>query len=154
MPIGRCGIWRFPAQVQRDNVSDKANSYIVILEICMLTALPFITFEKSAEETILRTMQQLEKAGFQVTRTFDLQQTKSAHPDCPCPHHGNDACDCQMSVLLIYRKGQPPASLLLHSFQGTTWLYLVDTPEQPVSNELRSSIRGILIQLIPIESNA
>jgi hypothetical protein len=139
--------------VKRGNIGDDANSLIAILEFCMLTASPFITFEKSAEETILRTIQQLEKVGFQVTRTFDLQDAKSAHPDCSCPHHGGDACDCQMSVLLIYRNGQSPASLLLHSFQGTTCLYLVDTPEQPVSNELGRLIRGILIQLIPIESN-
>jgi hypothetical protein len=54
-----------------------------------------------------------------------------------------------MSVLLIYHGEQPPASLLIHSFQETTWLYLVDTPGQPVGQDLDLSIREILTQPVP-----
>jgi hypothetical protein len=55
-----------------------------------------------------------------------------------------------MSVLLIYHKDQPPASLLLHSFQETTWLYLVDTPAQPVRQDLAVLIRKVLTQPVPV----
>jgi hypothetical protein len=51
-----------------------------------------------------------------------------------------------MSVLLVYREKQLPATLLLHSFQETTWLYRVDTPEQPVDRDLDLLIRQILTQ--------
>jgi hypothetical protein len=110
---------------------------------------PFLTIERPGEETIYWIVHLLENAGLQVIRTFDLREARSSHPNCPCPHHGTDECDCQMSVLLIYRKEQPPASLLLHSFQVTTWLYLVDTPEQPVNHGLDLLIRETLTQPVP-----
>jgi hypothetical protein len=115
----------------------------------MNSASPFMTIEKSGEETISWTIHQLEKTSLQVTRTFDLRGARLSHRDCPCPHHGTEACDCQISVLLIYQKDQPPASLLIHSFQETTWLYLVDTPEQPVDQALDLLIRETLVQPIP-----
>lgn len=115
----------------------------------MNSASPFVTIEKPGEETISWSIRLLQNAGLQVVRTFDLQEARLSHPNCPCPHHGTDACDCQISVLLIYHGEQPPASLLIHSFQETTWLYLVDTPEQPVDQNLDLSIREILTQPVP-----
>jgi hypothetical protein len=109
----------------------------------------FATIEKPGEEIISWTIQLLEKAGLRVIRTFDLREARLSHPNCPCPHHGTEECDCQMSVLLIYHQNQTPASLLIHSFQETTWLYLVATPEQPVQHGLENMIRGILAQPVP-----
>jgi len=110
----------------------------------MNSATHFVTIEKPGEEAIYLTTGLLENAGMRVIRTFDLRGARLSHPDCPCPHHGTEACDCQISVLLIYHNGQPPASLLIHSFQETTWLYLVNTPEQPVNQSLDLLIREIL----------
>ena len=115
----------------------------------MNSASPFATIEKPGEEIISWTIQLLEKAGLRVIRTFDLREARLSHPDCPCPHHGTELCDCQMSVLLIYHGANSPASLLIHSFQETTWLYLVDTPEQPVNHGLELLIREILSQPVP-----
>ena len=110
----------------------------------MNSASHFVTVEKPGEEAIYWTIQLLERAGMRVNRTFDLRGARLSHPDCPCPHHGTDECDCQISVLLIYHQEQPPVSILIHSFQETTWLYLVDTPEQPVNRPLDLMIRKIL----------
>ncbi|MBE3118686.1 MAG: hypothetical protein IMZ50_08025 [Candidatus Atribacteria bacterium] len=115
----------------------------------MNSASPFVTIEKPGEETIYWTIRQLENAGLQVIRTFDLREARHSHPDCPCPHHGTEACNCQMSVLLIYQEEQSPASILIHSFLDTTWLYLVDTPEQPVDQNLDLLIREILTLPVP-----
>jgi hypothetical protein len=115
----------------------------------MNSSYPFITIEKPSEDTIFGIIQLLENAGLQVIRTFDLQEARLSHSDCPCPHHGTEACDCQMSVLLIYQKEQPPVSLLIHGFQETTWLYLVDTPEQPSNQSLDLLIRETLTQAVP-----
>jgi len=112
----------------------------------MNSASPFVIIEKPGEETLCWIIQLLENAGLRVLRTFDLQEARLSHPDCPCPHHGTEACDCQMSILLVYRGEQSPASLLLHNFQETTWLYLVDTPEQPVAQNLDLLIRETLTQ--------
>jgi hypothetical protein len=110
---------------------------------------PLMTIEKTCEESIHWTIRLLENAGINVLRTFDLQGARLAHPDCTCPHHGTEACDCQMSVLLVYQEGKSPASILIHGFQKTTWLYLVDSPEQPVDQNMDLLIRGVLAQTIP-----
>jgi hypothetical protein len=115
----------------------------------MNSASPFVTIEKPSEETIYWTIQLLENAGLQVLRTFDLQEARLSHPDCPCPHHGTEACNCQMSVLLVYEGEQSPASILIHSFQEITCLYLIDTPEQPVDQNLDLLIREVLAQPVP-----
>ena len=114
----------------------------------MNSAPPFVTIEKPGEETICWTIQLLENAGLRVLRTFDLQEARLSHPECLCPHHGTDECDCQMSVLLVYQTNQSPASILIHSFQEKTQLYLVDTPEQPVDQKLDLLIREVLAQPI------
>ena len=110
----------------------------------MNSASLFLTIEKPGEETISWTIHLLENAGLRIMRTFDLREARLSHPDCPCPHHGTEACDCQMSVLLIYNQDQSPASLLIHSFQETTWLYLVGTSEQSIQHSLDMLIREIL----------
>jgi hypothetical protein len=107
-----------------------------------------MTIEKPGEESIYWTVQLLENAGLKVVRTFDLQGARLSHPDCPCPHHGTDTCDCRMSVLLIYQMDLAPVSLLIHSFKETTWLYLVDTPEQPVDQKISSLLREVLTKTV------
>jgi hypothetical protein len=114
----------------------------------------FLTVERPCDETISWANQLLKNAGLRVIRTFDLREARLSHPDCPCPNHGTEACDCQMSILLIYHGDQSPASLLIHSFHETTWMYLVDTPEQPINHALDTLIREILIQSVtdPLET--
>jgi hypothetical protein len=118
----------------------------------MNSSSPLITIEITGQASIHWTIRLLEKAGLRVLPTFDLQEARLSHPDCTCPHHGTEACDCQMSVLLVYQAGQAPASILIHSFQETTWLYLVDTPEQPVDPEMERLLREVLAQTVPIPS--
>ncbi len=111
---------------------------------------PFMTLEKSGEEAIPWIIQLLENAGLEVMCTFNLQEARLSHPDCPCPHHGTETCTCQVSVLLAYYpSGQPPASLMVHSFEGTTWLYLMDIPERLAEHKLEALIRKTLIQAVP-----
>jgi hypothetical protein len=110
---------------------------------------PFMTVEKTGEDTISWTIHLLENTGLRVMRTFDLCGASVMQPSCPCPQHGTEACDCQISILLIYQKEQPPASLLIHSYQETTWLHLVNTPEQPIDKALEILICDTLVQRVP-----
>jgi hypothetical protein len=110
----------------------------------MISASPFVTIEKPVEESIDWTIKRLENAGLQVIRTFNLQEARHSKINCQCPHHDTEECNCQMSVLLIYQAEKSPASLFIHSFQETTGLFLVDTPEQPVDQKLGSIIRETL----------
>jgi len=62
----------------------------------------------------------LEIAGYQVIRSFDLQRARGAHTECACPHHGKAQCDCQMIVFLIYLANGEPYTLLIHGGDGST----------------------------------
>jgi hypothetical protein len=62
----------------------------------------------------------LEIAGYQVIRSFDLQRARAVHTACTCPHHGSAECDCQMIVLLIYLSNGEPYTLLIHGRDGAT----------------------------------
>jgi hypothetical protein len=114
----------------------------------MISASPFVTIEKPGAESIDWIIKLLENAALRVTRTFDLRKSRLPHTDCPCSHHGSGDCSCQMTFLLVYQDGQAPASLLIHGFQGTTWLYLVETPQQPVDQKLDLLIREVLTQSV------
>jgi hypothetical protein len=116
----------------------------------MSSAPPFVIINKPGEEALRWAVQQLEKTGLRAVRTFDLREAWSAHSDCPCLHHGTEACDCQMIVLLVYQGELAPASLLLHSFLKSTWFYLVDTPVQPLDPGLEVLIQETLHQPSPV----
>ena len=110
----------------------------------MNTITPFLSVTGSADETsrLLRT--RLAQAGLRVLQTFDLSDARGSAPDCPCPLHGQAACDCEMVVLLVYTTAGPPVSVILHSNDGLTWLSLVDTPAQQAEPSVRLSIEFAL----------
>ena len=91
----------------------------------MSALMPFIALDQNSDEVRDRVEQQLTRAGYRVVQTFDLHAARLAHPDCPCPHHGTDNCNCQMVVLLVYQKrGAAPATLVIHGQDNRSWLSL------------------------------
>ena len=101
---------------------------------------PFLLLEQPCDEAIDWVIQQINSAGLEAMRTFDLQVARHAHADCTCPHHGTEQCDCQMVVLLIYKGSHPPVSLVAHSHDGKTWFSMVDTPQQRADTRLEVAI--------------
>ncbi|MDP2994878.1 MAG: hypothetical protein Q8N46_07130 [Anaerolineales bacterium] len=113
----------------------------------MISIPPFQVLEQPCEEATAWVTKQLGDLGLRVVVTFDLRIARIAHTDCPCPHHGTDQCDCQLNVLLVYKTGFAPVTLLAHGHDGRTWLSLVNTPQQPVDPRLVALIRKNLIPL-------
>ncbi len=112
----------------------------------MSALLPFLALDQTCERVQAWVTQQLTDSGFHVVQTFDLQVARLAHPDCPCPHHGTDECNCQMIVLLIYRKhDEDPAALVIHGQDGRTWLSLTASVTQHTSHKLEAAIRHALV---------
>lgn len=105
---------------------------------------PFLSVPGSAEETLRQLQPLLSGAGLRLLQTFDLNDARLAAADCPCPHHGETDCDCQMVVLLVYGEAVPPVTLILHSNDGQTWLSLVDTPAQQAASSVRLCIEQAL----------
>ena len=110
----------------------------------MSTLMPFLVLDQTCDQVLARVNGQLTHAGFRVVQTFDLQVARLAHPDCPCPHHGTDQCDCQMVVLLIYRNQDEPATLVIHGQDGRSWVSLADPVGKRANQHLEPAIRRVL----------
>jgi hypothetical protein len=110
----------------------------------MTATSPFVILRKPCDEAVPWAARQLEHAGFQTMRTFDLQAARLAHLDCPCPHHGTEQCNCQMVVLLVYQENIPPTTLVIHGSDETSWFYLINTPQQPSGQLLEKNIQEVL----------
>ena len=98
----------------------------------------------SCDETLHRLTRSLTRSGLRVMETFDLHDARLGLADCPCPHHGTAACDCQMIVLLIYREAVPPVTLVLHGNDGQTWFSLVNNPAQEADPAVQAAMEAAL----------
>lgn len=116
----------------------------------MSAIIPFWSMEKSCNTSLRWLRKRLSRRGLRALQTFDLRDARLGIADCPCPHHGTTACDCQMVVLLVYGAGSQPATLILHGNNGKSWLSLVDTAAQPADDALRLAIEQAL-QVNPSE---
>lgn len=120
----------------------------------MSALIPFLVIDQTCDQVEVWARQQLTDAGFRVMQTFDLQVARLAHADCPCPHHGTDRCSCQMIVLLVYRNEDNPATLVIHSQDGRTWLSLAGPTGQRADQHLDASIRHVLMPRRPDPSSS
>lgn len=111
----------------------------------MSALIPFLALEQTCEHVQAWVNQQLTGAGFRVVQTFDLNVARLAHPECPCPHHGTEECNCQMIVLLVYRKKSAPVTLMIHGQDDKTWLSLVNPTGQHSNQHLETMIRRVLM---------
>jgi hypothetical protein len=110
----------------------------------MSALLPFLTLDQTCDQVQTWVTRQLTDAGFRVVQTFDLQVARLAHPECSCPHHGTDECNCEMVVLLIYRKQEEPATLVIHGQDSRSWLSLANQAGQHINPRLEAAIRHTL----------
>jgi len=111
----------------------------------MSALVPFLTLDQTCQQVLAWINGQLTSAGFRVVQTFDLQVARLAYPECPCPHHGTDDCNCQMVILLVYRKQDDPATLVIHGQDGKTWLSLASPAGGRANQHLEASIRHTLL---------
>lgn len=86
--------------------------------------------------------QALEAQGLRVYRSFDLRSALVALPDCGCPHHATDQCNCQYAVLWVYGNAPSPAQVVAHGRDGQTWLSVLEA--DPSSAALQRRIMEIL----------
>lgn len=116
----------------------------------MSALLPFLALNQTSEKVQRWVNQKLTRAGLRVVPTFDLQVARLAHPDCSCPHHGTDDCNCQMVILLVYDQQDDPATLVIHGQDGKTWLSLAAPVKTRSRPSLESSVRNALLPSYPL----
>ncbi len=119
----------------------------------MSDASPFLVLQQTCDDAVDWIIRQFSAVGLHVVRTFDLQVARQMSIECPCPHHGTDQCDCQLVVLLVYKPGYSPISVVAHGYDGQTWFSVVDSPQQHADPKLEATIRHVLIRHAPPEEN-
>lgn len=115
----------------------------------MSALLPFLTLNETSEKVQAWVSEKLTGAGFRVVPTFNLQIARLAHPDCSCPYHGTDDCNCQMVVLLVYDEQGDPVTLVIHGQKDQAWLSLATPMETGSRHSLESSVRNVLVPRHP-----
>ena len=111
----------------------------------MSALMPFLVLDQACEQVLVWINGKLTDAGFRVVQTFDLHMARRAHPDCPCPQHGTDDCNCQMIVVLVYGKQGDPTTLVIHGQEGRAWLSLAIPVNGHSNQHLEMMIRRILM---------
>ena len=115
----------------------------------MSALLPFLALDQNCEQVQVWVQQQMTESGFRVVQTFDLHVARLAHPDCTCPHHGTDDCNCQLVVLLVYQKKGDPVTLVIHGQDDRTWLSLANPTGQRSNQHLEMLVRRALTPRVP-----
>ena len=115
----------------------------------MSTLMPFLVLDQTCDQVVSWINQQLSGTNYRIMRSVDLQVARLAHPECPCPHHGTSNCNCQMVILLVYRKQEAPVTLVIHGQDGRSWVSLASIGGKHVNQHLEASIRRILIDQVP-----
>lgn len=98
-----------------------------VLSLCIYThpmsmSTPPLTLFGDCKAIAIYLTDELNTAGCQVIRSFDLQEARKAHLDCACPHHGDAQCSCQMIFLLVYFSDEAPNTIILHGHDGATFV--------------------------------
>jgi hypothetical protein len=103
------------------------------------------TIACAADEAIQQVTQQLEQAGLQVSRSFDLRSARAVEIDCTCAHQ-SDNCDCTMVVLLVYgQESRYPITLVVHSHNGRTWLSLSNGMGERTTAKIKLQIKSAVV---------
>ncbi len=84
---------------------------------------PLFIVTQTCDQVIDQVSQRLAAAGFQTLPTFNLKTALPAERCCDSP---SELCECQMAILLVYRKDSPPFTLSLYGERGTTTVALND----------------------------
>jgi hypothetical protein len=99
----------------------------------------------------------LERRGYRVMRSFDLQSALGYHVEhCPCPYHGTEECTCQYVVLLAYPQASnewvPPRVLTAHSYGQQTQVALQH--DSSMDEEERFALISALVEAAMLLSPA
>lgn len=116
----------------------------------MSALLPFLSLDQTCDKTQTWAVQELTGAGLRVVQTFDLNVARLAHPDCTCPNHGTEVCNCQMIVLLVYQKKGDPVTLVIHGQESKSWLSFAFSDKRNASQRIETTIRRALRSEQPV----
>lgn len=84
---------------------------------------PVVVLDQECPVITNRVIQEVEKAGMHIMRSFDLDVLRSSSKGFCCPTHGANPCTCHLVILLILRRGFGSLTLILEGIDQTTSVY-------------------------------
>lgn len=96
------------------------------------------------ETSVAYTVHQLKNAGLHVSRSFELDSACGSLTTGICSHDQESPCKCQLVVLRVTVSGSEPVSLILHSYNGKTEVYL-DEIGPSTRQEIKARINQALV---------
>jgi len=108
---------------------------------------PLLTLREETESAVANASAHLKQSGMHVVRSFDLQSACASPPGFICPHHGENPCNCQMVVLLIYDGERGPVCMVAHGYNGRTQFGFSVSPGQNTDPGMEKRIATALRQI-------
>jgi hypothetical protein len=103
------------------------------------------------DEVVSLLTRSLEKKGFSVHRSFDLQSARDSLSDpesCPCPNHGTAECTCQYIVLQVSVSPEEPVSLVVHGHDDRTMLSLDHYFQGEASKSTADILQDVVLSVL------
>ncbi len=108
---------------------------------------PFCILDQDCHVITNRIVEEVEKAGMQTLRSFDLDTVRSTRQGFCCPIHGTNACSCHMVILLILLREHGSLTLILEGSDQQTSIYL-DTGLGVIEEQVDPSLTIALTRAI------
>lgn len=105
---------------------------------------PLFVLEQDCQVITSRLIQEIEKAGMQTMRSFDLDVLRSSSNEFCCPIHGTSSCTCQFVILLILRRDFGSLTVILEGVDQRTSVYL-DSGLGDIKDEVDPSLTLALV---------
>jgi hypothetical protein len=84
---------------------------------------PVVVLDQECPVITNRVIQEVEKAGIHIMRSFDLDVLRSSSKGFCCPTHGTNTCTCHLVILLILRHDFGSLTLILEGIDQRTSVY-------------------------------
>lgn len=84
---------------------------------------PLFTVNQDCLAVADRVVAEVEAAGMETRRTFDLAAVRSANPGFCCPVHAGSPCTCQFVILLVTPRSGDSLTLILEGRDDQAWVY-------------------------------
>jgi hypothetical protein len=85
---------------------------------------PLCVLDQDCQIITSRIIQEVEKAGMQTLRSFDLDTMRSSGKGFCCPIHGTSVCTCHLVILLMQMHEHGSLTVILEGIDRQTSIYL------------------------------
>lgn len=105
---------------------------------------PLFVLDQECQEITNRVVREVEKAGLQTMRSFDLDLLRSSGQGFCCPIHATSACTCHYVILLVMSRELGSVTIILEGMDHQTSVYL-DTGLGTADKQINPSLTLALV---------